>query len=151
MPIMFPANKPITFPDGVFVRFEIARPKLKFNSYSLFCTANFLVTDAIGELRVNFFYMHLKFSCDVSKQIYNAKFIFRRVMQRRIVKNFSAMFFNFHSSNNACANYFASNGCRSSVCSPRPMNLIGRPGSFWMATTMPPLLVPLAPTMDTSG
>src|ERR1035441_9299958 len=31
-----------------------------------------------------------------------------------------------HSPNNAPANCFASNGCRSSACSPRPMNLIDR-------------------------
>src|SRR5262249_2918901 len=38
-----------------------------------------------------------------------------------------------YSSNNARANCLASKGCRSSACSPRPMNLTGRPSSFWMA------------------
>ena len=47
-----------------------------------------------------------------------------------------------HSSKSACANWRASKGCRSSGCSPTPMNLMGRPSSFWMATTMSPLLVP---------
>jgi hypothetical protein len=32
----------------------------------------------------------------------------------------------FHSSNNACANCLASKGCKSSGCSPGPMNLMGR-------------------------
>lgn len=44
--------------------------------------------------------------------------------------------------NSASANCFGSNGWRSSDCSPTPMNLIGNPSSFWIATTIPPLLVP---------
>lgn len=35
-----------------------------------------------------------------------------------------------YSANNAAANCFASNGCKSSGCSPTPMNLMGRPSSF---------------------
>ena len=47
-----------------------------------------------------------------------------------------------HSSKRAWANCLGSKGCRSSGFSPKPMYLTGRASSFWMATTMPPLLVP---------
>jgi hypothetical protein len=58
-----------------------------------------------------------------------------------------------YSTNSASANCFASNGWRSSGCSPRPMNLIGSPSSRWIATTIPPLLVPssLVTTRPVSG
>src|SRR5215213_7980265 len=44
--------------------------------------------------------------------------------------------------NSASANCFASKGCRSSGCSPRPTNLIGRPNSLKIEMTIPALLVP---------
>ncbi len=84
MPIMFPTNNPITFLEIVLMRFEIARPEFKLNSYAFFSAANFLISNAIRKSSMDFFHMHLKFSRDVSKQIDNAKFIFRRVMQWRI-------------------------------------------------------------------
>jgi len=41
-----------------------------------------------------------------------------------------AFAFQAHSPNNAPANCFASNGCKSSGCSPSPTYLIGNPSSF---------------------
>ena len=108
MPIVFPTHNPITFSSRMLVCFEIARPEFKFNSYSFFSAANFLVGDAIRKCRANFFNAHLEFARDLRKQIDDAEFIFRCIMQRRVKKNFCAMFFNFHSSNNACANCWAS-------------------------------------------
>ena len=58
-----------------------------------------------------------------------------------------------HSLNSAAANCAASKGWRSSACSPNPINFTGSPSSFWMATTIPPLLVPssLVTTKPVSG
>ena len=67
MPIMFPTNNPIAFLEGMLMRFEIARPKFKLNSYSFFSAANFLVSNAIRKSGMNFFDMHLKLARNVRK------------------------------------------------------------------------------------